>query len=190
MSAIPNWNAQGLIPPISIDPTSPIRSPYIVSLTDVILRFNTSAPRKLVLDGLLRFRAELHKVGLVSGLQWIDGSFLENIESIESRDPRDVDVVTFFTLPTGILNQGDLVARNPSLFDHAHVKSAYLVDSYPVSMNANGNRLITAAAYWYSMWSHRRGGAWKGFVQVDLNPAHDEIARQLLNAQSTVGGTP
>lgn len=36
-------------------------------------------------------------------------------------------------------------------------------------------------AYWYSLWSHRRDGLWKGFVQVDLDPAQDGDARAVLN---------
>jgi len=30
------------------------------------------------------------------------------------------------------------------------------------------------------MWSHRRNGLWKGFVQVDISPTEDEMAKALL----------
>jgi hypothetical protein len=35
-------------------------------------------------------------------------------------------------------------------------------------------------AYWYSMWSHRRDGMWKGFVQIDLSPSEDTPALAIL----------
>ena len=64
--AIPNWNAQGVIPPINdLQPTTVDRSPYTVSLTDVVLRFGLSAERRTVLGGFLRYRAALHAAGLV-----------------------------------------------------------------------------------------------------------------------------
>ena len=40
---------------------------------------------------------------------------------------------------------------------------------------------VQSIAYWYSMWSHRRDGLWKGFVQVDLDSAQDADARAVLN---------
>ena len=46
-------------------------------------------------------------------------------------------------------------------------------------------------SYWYSMWSHRRDGLWKGFVQVDLDSAQDPAALQLLTqAQADLGVVP
>jgi len=79
-AGIPDWNAQGVIPPIDVnDPASLARSPYQVALTDLILKFATSPERREILDGLLRFRASLHNLGLTSGFQWINGSFLEYV---------------------------------------------------------------------------------------------------------------
>ena len=79
---IPNWNAHGVLPPIApgVAGNSANRSPYRVELTEFVSRFSDSDKRIAILNGFLRFRGELHKLGLVSGFQWIDGSFLENIE--------------------------------------------------------------------------------------------------------------
>lgn len=97
---IPEWNEHGVLPPVGdADPTSRIRSPYRVSLSEVVLRFGTTEERRAILDGLLRYRAALHAIGLVQSFQWLDGSFLESIEQLESRPPNDVDVVTFIRLP-------------------------------------------------------------------------------------------
>ena len=55
-------------------------------------------------------------------------------------------------------------------------------------MEASSVRWIS---YWYSMWSHRRDGLWKGFVQVDLDSAQDPAALQLLTqAQADLGVVP
>ncbi|RKW41698.1 MAG: hypothetical protein D8H96_09315, partial [Lautropia sp.] len=46
------------------------------------------------------------------------------------------------------------------------------------------SQLSAWIAYWYSMWSHRRDGSWKGFLQLDLHQARDADAREwlMLNA--------
>src|SRR4051812_26048050 len=114
--AIPTWNANGVIPPISsANPTSAERSPYVVSLSEFVLRFVSTGKRKQILDGFLRHRSRLHAAGLTSGFQWLDGSFLENIEVTETRDPKDLDVVTFFTIPIGV-TQAQLRTRTPDAF--------------------------------------------------------------------------
>src|SRR5260221_6895823 len=126
--SIPTWNAQGVLSPLDVlNPTSATRSPYRVSLTDLILRFNTSPERNAILDGFLRFRAALHETGVVAGFQWLDGSFLEDIETLESRSPNDIDVVTFFHLPVGV-TQAALKSKNPILFDLGQAKLTFSVD--------------------------------------------------------------
>ena len=125
IAAIPNWNAQGVLPPIN--PASPVatdRSPYSVSLTDLVLRFGTTPKRQLILDGFLNFRAALHTVGLIKGFRWVDGSFLEDIKMIEGRDPVDIDVVTFFHLPAE-QTQESLFSASQRLFAPAHTKQDY-----------------------------------------------------------------
>lgn len=47
---------------------------------------------------------------------------------------------------------------------------------------------IQRVSYWYSMWSHRRDGVWKGFVQVDLDPMQDPFAAQAIAASKAVLG--
>lgn len=188
--AIPDWNAQGVLPPINLaSPTSFDRSPYQISLTDLILRYATSPERSAILDGFLRFRAALHAVGLVQGFQWVDGSFLEHIEIIEERSPRDVDVVTFYHLSSGQTQQS-LLTANLKLFDPKNTKQAYQVDAHFVQLNQQRPEpLVRQSAYWYSLWSHRRNDLWKGYLQVDLAPGEDEIAQTSLDAkQVEVGG--
>lgn len=192
---IPAWNANGVIPPVSSTaPTSAERSPYAVSLSEFVLRFATSAKRQQILSGFLRHRNRLHTAGLKLGFQWIDGSFLENIEINESRDPNDLDVVTFFSLPVGSTQQ-QVVARAPDAFpmtlaERATFKTAFLVDPYFVSLGSRAPLLVSQSAYWYSMWSHRRDATWKGYLQVDLDPQEDALAAIQLKAPAVPGGSP
>ena len=165
---IPAWNAQGVIPPIDVtSPTSSNRSPYVVSLNDVVLRFGVTAERRAILAGLLGYRAALHAVGLSQGFQWLDGSFLEYVELLESRPPNDIDVVTFFRLPPGetqiSLRQRSLAMAPNDPFDRPAVKGIYHVDGYWVVLDEPAERIVEHTAYWYSVWSHRRSSAWKGF---------------------------
>ncbi|MES2077534.1 MAG: hypothetical protein V4462_18120 [Pseudomonadota bacterium] len=189
---IPSWNMAGVLPPIrpGMLGHSPDRSPYSAALADVIEIFSTSPERIEILQGLLRLRAAFHAVGVVSGFQWVDGSFLEHVELLESRPPNDVDVVTYFDLPAKA-SETDLVTQNPVIFDHDQVKAAYQVDHYPVVLGKSIDEFqVRQISYWYSMWSHRRDGLWKGFIQVSLDPAEDILALQTLAAKLPAGTTP
>lgn len=193
--AIPDWNAQGVIPPINeFQPTSVDRSPYTVSLTDVVLRFGLSAERRTVLDGFLRYRAAVHAAGLVQGFQWLDGSFLEHVEMLESRPPNDIDVVTFYRLQVGKTQQ-DLQTQTPDIFPNSRasqqiLKANYHVDAYTVHLGMVSERLVKQGTYWYSMWSHRRNPIWKGYVQVDLAPIEDVAAQAALTNLGNQGVQP
>jgi len=186
---IPTWNSAGVLPPIDpVEPASANRSPYRVALADAVLRFGTSKERCGILDGLLRYRAALHVAGLVTGFQWVDGSFLEHVESLENRPPNDVDVVTFYHLPAGV-TQAAFAIGNTDLLNSAKTKAAYQVDGYVTSLGNPADRLVRRASYWYGLWSHRRDRTWKGFIEIDLAP-DDVTAREHLRKLSPTGGTP
>ena len=193
--AIPAWNANGVIPPVSFTaPTSAERSPYAVSLPEFVLRFASSAKRQQILSGYLRYRGCLHAVGLTAGFQWLDGSFLENIETTETRDPNDLDVVTFYSLPVGVTQQ-QLQTQAPDLFpmtagERTLIKSSFLVDPFLISLGSRAPLLVWQCTYWYSMWSHRRDSTWKGYLQIDLDPAEDALAAIQLSAPAIPGGSP
>jgi hypothetical protein len=75
-------------------------------------------------------------------------------------------------------------------FDHGKAKMAYHVDSYFRELGSPTEDLIQNAIYWYSVWSHRRNGAWKGYVQVTLDPVNDAAAAALLTGPAAPGGAP
>lgn len=190
-SLLPNWNAIGVLPPVDLaDPTSDVRSPYRIGLSDFALRFATTPERIAIVDGLLKYRTELHGVGLTRGFQWIDGSFLENVELLRSRPPKDIDVVTFYQLGPS-QTQADVLARNPELFDHDLVTTRFSIDAYTQDLDSAGQDLVWWSAYWYGVWSHQRSTfSWKGFVEVDLDPTQDTHARGVLLSSQLAGGAP
>jgi len=183
--SIPNWTASGVLPPIDmVAPVSEARSPYQSSMDDLILRFGTTKPRREILAGWLSYRQSLHDVGIVNGFQWLDGSFLEDVEMIESRSPNDIDCVTFFHAPTG-KSELELAKSYPDLFDSQQVKARFKVDAYMTNLALPAPLLVSRSCYWYGVWSHRRDLNWKGFVQVDLDQTHDTTALQLLHSLTT-----
>lgn len=172
----------GIIPPIDeTDPTSLARSPYEMDIIKFVTMFALTPARIKILRGFLLFRSALALAGLSDGFQWIDGSFTENIELIERRSPNDVDVVTFFNFQPGDDDQ-IVFGRNPDIFDQPLVKKGYLVDSYFENLQAPGANLVARAAYWYSMWSHKRDLSWKGFIQIPLSPQLDDVAMAILDS--------
>lgn len=188
MTQIPDWNSQGLVPPIQPGASghSLDRSPYEASSLDVVARFATTIERCAILTGWLAYRKALYESGLESGFQWLDGSFLEDVESKDvPRVPGDVDVVTFFELPEG-LSQVEYDEKHAELFNPKAMKAAYFVDAYGVQLGyALDGELVSEIAYWYSLWSHRKlDHVWKGFVQVELSPLTDSTAIARLADQA------
>ncbi len=175
---LPAWEVNGFLPSVSEDhPTSSRnRSPYHLSLLEMVEYFGFSPERCRLLEGLLDFRAELHQAGLIRGVQWINGSFVENVEAWENLSPNDIDIVTFYRMPNGHTQQS-LLADFPTLFD-GHWVESHALDTYFVFMNPSSpESVVRHAAYWYSLWFRTRGGSWKGFLEGTLGPTHDAQAR-------------
>src|SRR5258707_13269006 len=94
---IPPFDSNSVLPPHLGDPRlSNEISPYPCSSLELCDRFATSPDRVRILDGFLRLRALLRDHGMTDGFQWVDGSFLEDVENAEHRPPGDIDVVTFY----------------------------------------------------------------------------------------------
>ena len=177
---IPQWSHQGIIPPIDEnDPTAFERAPYLTNVEQVVERFSTTIERCEILHGFLSHRAEMHRIGIVSGFQWLNGSFMEHVELLEGRAPNDMDVVTFADIRSEVeaaLTPDDLKV----LTGNEWIKHTYKVDFYLIPLSEPAEFLVEMSAYWYSMWSHRRSQQWKGFLSVRLEPDHDDNARRLL----------
>ena len=183
MAGIPNWSPEGILPPIdAANPTSSNRAPYRTNGSELVVRFSTTTARHRILRGLFSFRAELREQGIGKGFQWLNGSFMEDVEAIQDRDPGDMDIVTFFYLPEGI-SQAKLAHDAPPLFDRPRLRKEFSLDAYFHVLPGGPEDLVDRSAYWYSVWAHQRETmAWKGFVQLDLSMPDDEAVR-LLDAK-------
>jgi len=170
---IPAFEQSGVLPPfIGDSPTTPAnQAPYKVTLAEFVERFATSAERIDILIGLLKYRIALKSIGINDGYQWIDGSFVENVEIIRGRAPNDVDLVTFAERPVGVDNSNwrEFILSNRALFDTGYLKAEYKCDAYYVDLAMSPKLLVSQTAYWFGLFSHQRETSlWKGMLQIDL----------------------
>jgi hypothetical protein len=185
---IPGFNSQGLLPPFLGPENSPARSPYHATITEFVEHFATSLHRVKLIGGLLGYRAMLAGLGYVNGLQFLDGSFVEQVEVRESRPPGDIDVFSYLVRPDKyrqdptLWASGGLDEWQREIVDAAKNKSRFHLDTYGLADdNFDINVIIDQTIYWYSLFSHRRTTfEWKGFVRVPLSPQDDAAATQKL----------
>lgn len=176
---IPAHNQSGVLPPFipGAAPTdSGATAPYNVSLVDIARKFATNEKRVQILQGLTSYRKALRDVGIVDGFQWLDGSFVEKVESTRGRPPNDIDIVTFSFRPklSGDTNDWrQLIQSRPDLFDPEESKRLYHCDAYFVDMSMDPRVLVSQTKYWFGLFSHQRETfLWKGMLEVSL--AEDE----------------
>ena len=191
---IPAFTIDGVLPPY-VGPDGPggapeDLSPYAVTTVEVVSTLALTEQRKEILRQWLRHRAALRTIGFDRGFQWLDGSF------VESKDPRDLDVVTFLYRPVGIQDRNDLAKllhANLNLFGHAQVKSGYSLDFFPIDLDGSPEALVNLTRYWLGLFSHRRGDdLWKGMLQVRMEDVADDTAALATlgpGAAPAVGGT-
>lgn len=127
---IPAFTTSGVLPTFVGDtPTNPAQmAPYPASFSDLANRFGTTPQRWALLNGLAAFRSALRATGIVAGFQWIDGSFLEDAETLRGRPPADIDLVTFAVLPPAMPPR-DFAARYRPLLNLRETKAAYGCDA-------------------------------------------------------------
>lgn len=180
---IPAFNISGVLPPfLGTNPTQRTEmSPYAVSMVEVVRHFATSNERVDILAGLLDFRAALRAAGIVNGFQWLDGSFVEDVEKTRGRAPADVDVVTFAHRPTSSPDEWKRLVQNHLDLFHPHeTKKRYHCDAYFVDLDKKPLLVVDDTRYWFGLFSHQRvTSLWKGMLSVSLQP-DDDAARSLL----------
>jgi hypothetical protein len=162
------------------------RSPYVATGEQLVQAFCTSAERAAILRGFFQFREALRANGLTEGLQWVDGSFVENCEAVKGRPPGDVDVVSLIHRPANAKDDATWTQfvhdRSATLFDSQWAKNTYSCDSYFIDLDAPPQFLAQNAAYWFGLLSHQRDTfRWKGMVQVALD-ADDAPAVAMIGA--------
>lgn len=166
---IPDFDHNNVLPPHLGNPASPFDlSPYECTTLEMCEKFSTSDHRVNLLEKFIEFRVKMRAAGINSGFQWIDGSFLENIEVSEFRQPRDIDVVTFlqgFTVP----DLYDVRVVFPEFFSPRLAKSVFFLDHYFVPIDHDPLLTVESARYWIQLFTHKRNGVWKGMLKIPLD---------------------
>lgn len=115
------------------------------------------------------------------GFQWLDGSFLTDIETTERRAPSDLDVVTFYG-GISMVNQQTILSSFPEFGSPLLAKANYLLDHYAVDYTFSPDVTVEQTRYWIQLFTHSRHGVWKGMLRVPLNtPGEDLNALDYLN---------
>lgn len=152
-------------------------------MLDLARSLGDSQVRRSFLGGFLDFRAALRETGIPEGFQWVDGSFVEDTAR-HDREPRDIDVVTFFRLPVGQTEQA-FFEQHAALVERSAVKAVYHVDSFFVPLDTTHLRyFVRQVALWNTLWSHTRELEWKGYLEVDLLDPEDSAAKALVATAS------
>lgn len=177
-SAIPDFDHNLVLPPHLGDPIDRAQlSPYPCTTADLCLRLGTTPERRRILEGFLDFRERLRSEGLTQGFQWLDGSFLEDVETRNGRPPQDLDTVTvFWGYDSAFLAR--LAGNFPEFGSPRLAKANFLLDHYPFDAGFNPALTLEQTRYWILLFSHNRMGVWKGMLRVELDtPAEDAAAR-------------
>jgi hypothetical protein len=185
---IPPFDHNGVLPPYSGTPASRADvSPYRVTLLEVCERWGNDQARREILSGLLELREALRVVGITQGFQWLDGSFMEDVETIRGRPPQDIDVVTFFTQSPYDPADAEVQRLLPILRNHRATKTNFHTDHFLVPLQSPPERLVDDVRYWSGLFSHRRADdVWKGMLRVELGVAADDTAAEQHLAKITL----
>lgn len=184
---IPDFGLGDVLPPFGgadvVGAVQP-RSPYLSSMSEFVERFGTSPERREILRGLLDFRSHLRQSGFTEGFQWLDGSFVENCESVKGRAPGDVDVVSVLYRPDVHADDDAwgvfIEDRADTIFDSQHCKNTYRCDAYYIDLDVDPHSVAEQTAYWFGLFSHQRDTfRWKGLVQIPID-SDDEQAAVLI----------
>jgi hypothetical protein len=156
-------------------------SPYASTIGEFVLRYAVSVERKAILKGLLDYRAALQGIGVSTGFQLLDGSFVEDVENIRLRPPGDIDVVTFAEPATADKAAWrQTIFKNLDLFLPSRTKAKFKCDAYFIDLSKQAETLVEDTAYFFNLFSHQKNThTWKGMVKVRL-VSDDAMARSLL----------
>src|SRR6266567_3653990 len=180
---IPDFDHNGVLPP-HVGNHAANRgdmSPYPTASVELATKLGRTDERRKILIGFFELRAALRQLGIISGFQWLDGSFAEDAEKTRGRPPNDIDVVTFYQLVLPATPPPSVVALLPVLSDRDATKNRFHVDHILVPLAstndriADAKRLVDDVRYWFGLFSHRRSDdVWKGMLQLPMATAADD----------------
>ena len=179
------FNHNHVIPPyLGTDSSLPgNQSPFKTDIMELCQHFATSKARVDILKGYVEFRMQCVVCG-ITGFQWIDGSFVENVEMRESRDPHDIDVISFIFNVTPVTID-NIKNKFTEFVDPRQSKYRYSVDHYVVQADSDPMTTINGVKYWNQLFGHNRNGVWKGMLQLPLSN-DDSLDTQALNFLNTL----
>ena len=172
-AVLPSFTLSGVLPPYhpEIGATANDvygRSPYLITPDQLVAAFATTEERKSLLRNLFQYRQSLRDLGF-HGYQWIDGSFVEDVEGQRGRPPGDIDLVTFLVRPPDHQDQaqwGEFLAEHWEALTPADLD----LHCFFVDLSLPAPVIVRQSVYWFGLFSHQRETAlWKGIVQIDLN---------------------
>jgi hypothetical protein len=182
---IPPFDHNLVLPPHLGNPTQRSElSPYPCTTVELCQQFGNSPERRRILELFLEFRERLVSTGLANGFQWLDGSFLEDIEKRENRPPKDLDVVTVYW-GYDIPFQQQLKSKFPEFSNPKLAKINFSLDHYPFDASYSPETTVEMSRYWISLFSHNRLAIWKGMLRVELNTVADDLAARAELAKAT-----
>jgi len=180
---IPDFDHNNVLPPHLGNPTVKEHlSPYFATTLELVQKYSTSKERIDILRKFISFRERMIANNIVHGFQWLDGSFLQNIEKSEIRAPNDLDLVTFYKGLSEV-ELRRVRAEFPEFVSSELSKRNYMLDHYGVDYAFSPDVTVEQTRYWLQLFSHRRVDmVWKGMLRVELNtPIIDLEALDYLN---------
>ena len=175
---IPDFSPAGVLPPYLGDAAGTLRSPYQTTTLELVERLGTTTHRLHIIEGYLNYRDALRGAGFTTGVQWLDGSFMED------KVPNDIDVVSWVHRSMDVATQRSLISSHPGVFDPKESKRLYLTDAYLVNLATPNLNFLQQATYWFGLFSHqRRTERWKGMLAVPVGDAASDQAARAAIAQ-------
>ena len=183
---IPDWTSKAVIPtvrPVRLAEQAlpENRSPFEATMTHVVERFAFTPQRARLIHNLIDYRNALYAADITDGFQWINGSFVEHVETRprpgQEPTPNDIDIVTFYRPPA------QLTFDIMDLFRPSATRQRFNIDGVGISLGVEFTAYeVEAVTYWFGMWSLRKyDHEPKGFVQVHLDSQNDSDALRTLN---------
>lgn len=179
---IPDFDHNLVLPPHLGNPAdgSSEMSPFLCTTIELCEKFGNTPERRRILKRYLEFRMRLRSAGISKGFQWLDGSFMEDIEKQQNRPPNDLDLVTFFW-GYDLEEVARAKAEFPAFGGRSIAKRDYDLDHFSVDAGINPLITIEFTRYYGLLFSHNREGVWKGMLRIDLHTvADDEMALESL----------
>ena len=112
---IPDFDHNHVIPPHLGNPSKGGDiSPFECTTLELCQKFSTSKERIEILQKFLDFRKRTVNSGVKVGFQWLDGSFLENIEKSEGRNQKSEIWNQLYTIhyQLSIINEINITCKN------------------------------------------------------------------------------